>query len=788
MDDRTQPERQEAYHPPLIGREMSILLSVLAALVVCLGMVARQNDQLASYYEPIGYVAKIRALVEDGSIDVDLGTESGTPRLVIDPGLEGDPAFRSFRDESYLGEDIKRFNQGATGTSFYLRNGELKIDGSVRRVRLPCTPARGWKGSLSYRIPNSVAVLESDDLQIRIIKPDPSQLPLHVDQMKSISLTRTTGVVRAPGYILHVGTAKEPVCYIEFIGDNVVLQVAHNSIGVTVNSNPIPEGFRVRLDDGDVLFFQGPGVDRILFFKENRNVGDLSRIRLVNGRQQRIYSTGRLPLAEHLANAINRVVATSGSDDAEQTFDVALTVDEILHAQLQNDLEAYIWSERSKRYRTSPASITILDVTTGEVLALASYPTPEAVRDVQPDWRRDRLRQNQNLVVQPIGSAGKPFLAAAIWEAFPQLGSLRVGRVPSPITNTLGFELEGGFDNPQQRELSNERTDQRYPLDRVWFLKHSSNLYMVNLFLLSLACHDGDTVSFRQRSIKPNCSLNSEPVTREPDISQFYKYETESLHKLDAHEAMTVLESAFGIDSRSKGHADPAQSTYGKYDPEPWSILPRRLSPNPEAATAMFYVLPEKVNLRMNLIHRMRRDLVSLLLGGGNSHWPPLKLAEAMARIGTGSMVEARLVHSIREEGREIPIPSHDWERVPLSDQTLDWVREGLAAVATKGGTAASLESMINEWKSGVQAMGLQPEFYCKTGTSRRTDDGPNGGMLVFCLLVRNPDRTVVAGVSGTIYVDDQGQGGPAVTRRLGTGALRRCFEYLTGQLALETS
>jgi hypothetical protein len=194
---------------------------------------------------------------------------------------------------------------------------------------------------------------------------------------------------------------------------------------------------------------------------------------------------------------------------------------------------------------------------------------------------------------------------------------------------------------------------------------------------------------------------------------------------------------------------------------------------NETRARPMYAAVPERVNLRLNQVQTLRAQLISLLAGGGSAEWNNVKLAEGLARIGSGRAVRARLIRSVRKGGREQNRSLEEAASLPLQPQALQWVREGLSLPSTPGGTAAALGPALSRWKTELsKTLGRKDVdlvYYSKTGTPRKHDVGPDSAAYVFylgLLLGGQPNGAV----SGSIYIEDRGGSGLAVA--LAEGAM----------------
>ena len=736
-----------------------LLLAGAAALMVVLA--ARSRIPRLHYYEPAGYVEKVRALIAGGVLRHD--PERG---VVFDAG--GEAELEDFRERSYLAADLARLGQ--PGSALYLEEGELRVDPRAHRIDLPFSPRRRWTGRLLYREGRTAAVLEGEGLSLRVEPPAAAMAPSPADY-QAVPVGTARGSWSAPGFRLTDRVPGRHFARVERVGDDPVLTVAFAEPEVAVNGHRVPQGHRVRLEDGDALLVRRPGLERLLFVQGGGDAAVLSRMRQVNGRPERetAPAAGRLALADDLAAGIERVVAFQETREEERPFDVELTLDRRLQEATQARLERFVARRGGRVSRLAPAAVTLLDATTGELLALASWPTAEALDGAAgiSGAERRRLALDQNLLLHPVGSAIKPIWAAAIWEAFPELGGLEVGpHAGGRVERVLGVELA----EPHLPVFSHPT------IDRRGFLARSCNLYLAELALLALAAPGDGPLTTGAPAGAPNpadpawTTLDGRRLEGRPAIGAHVAGD-QVLH-LESHPIAGVLERAFGIEAAAIGHADPAVHTAARYDPGPIAPLVTWLGLSGPAAQPLFAAAPERANFRLNQVQRLRSDLVSLLLGGSFGGLSNVQLAEVAARLGTGRAVEARLIRSVggrAPESGEVPPAG-------LAPRTLEWVREGMAAVTEPGGTAEELGPAVGRLRQRLAPAGLELDYYSKTGTAQMRDRPRSGAaptwsaVYVFYAGVPLPGDDADAGetpprraVAGAIWVQDRGGADVAV-------------------------
>ena len=437
-----------------------------------------------------------------------------------------------------------------------------------------------------------------------------------------------------------------------------------------------------------------------------------------------------------------------------QDFHVQLTLKRGVQLALSTVFRQYCTELRKNRESDEhfAAGMTVMDGLTGEILAFATYPSEEDLAEDPPEDAntRRRLLRNQNLLRHPIGSAGKPFLFAAIADAYPALLKLEIdGHEPERYhPDILHCEIPTGY---QLLSGHAGRIDFRTALEV------SCNKYTIELATLALAADVGDGKSSDIRRLIPRDAEVEWPLAGQrsgvwiggrqlgwaPDLGAYVFREDGSPRSdkttaaarcvgLDRFEQvryrnrLEILTGAATYRGRlPQGLPEDAtrrqleQSyTTNRYDLEPWRPLLEHLltDANEEQSwkirAAMQGISPERVNLAFNQVTRLRGDYVSLILGGGTSIWTNVQLAEAMSRLVSGRVVEATLVANIlpRENPEEKTSPEEEaTEEEPdgeearqlgppldLASQARQAVLEGLARVVEGGsGTAKDLRDEL---------------------------------------------------------------------------------------------
>lgn len=693
----------------------------LVALALLLVATFRPGEEGGGVYVPVGYAREVDRLIGEGRLVYDCASETIEPR-----GLSSSEEY--FLAHSYLADDLAAWAANDRRAFVVEREdladggcrGELvRINASYHNQRLPTYRAATWVGRLFLRQSAATTTLSSGDRTLEVARPALDHLPLPAEDYQDVWFGRDEAPdVRSPKHAWKMLERGRAFAYLSPVGDAAVLEVAHERPEVRLNACPVERGWRVRLDSGDSLRMRlagegtgvATGVGKTVRFEERYQVeaggeaGLLSFVSRVNGETRRRTWSGRLPMAEEVARALDTaVIAGDGRDD----FDVHLTVDAFLDHTANRVLADFA----AARYRGRPlrAAVTVLDAESGRALALASHPGPASIAGL--DLRRPGdaalLAANHNFAHHPVGSTAKPLLAAAALATHPDLAGLAVpchpgGAAPQTL---LGFPLGearlpadcGGIGDDGEVGL-------------VDFLRVSSNRYVLYLGMLALADwrSDGPRADPRDVALAPRDAyrLGGRGFDRRPYLPVVKDDAGAGTELADVADRPFFRRFAalFGV-----GYHDRSASAGERVDLAAWrpALAEAGEEVSEEVALAFSPVAPEEVNLRANLVQQLRQDLYTTLLGNGNNRWSNLQLAAAVARLVTGRTdVEPRLVETVTVPGEpaagrraagDDDAAAEAAEPPPRVVWSLD---EQLAGVANPGGAAAG----------GMAAAGLAEE------------------------------------------------------------------------------
>lgn len=736
-------------------------LLVLSVLVLILKFSPAEGTGI---YTPTGYINEVNRLIGEGKLEYDCRRDRISKRGLTD-------AEEYFYRNSYLRKDVAAWNDQGDRRPFIVEREDLgggRCDGRVvaaneshHKQRLPTYVADTWRGSLYLRQSRATTTLTSVERTIEVVPPLWDLLPLPARAFEDVWFGRDTPGSRSQQLALKMLEQGRAFATLKTIGDAAAVEVVHDRPSLTLNGCPLPLGWRVRLDDGDLVRVQLPGrLDERYSVESGARAGLLSFVRTVNEEPRRKTYADRLPMARDIAWAIDAAVIagrsrrTEPTEDAEpqggrDDFDVYLTLDPYLGHTVERQVSAFCRDRYGKR--PLRAAVTVLEASSGRLLALASYPSPNDLDDLVPGasgettTRRQLLRRNHNFLQHPVGSAAKPFLAAAALAGHPSLGTLRIPCFPGgePPRELLGYDL-GAYHLPS--DCSGAPDGRRVDFDG--FLRVSSNRYMLYLGLLAMADWKGGPGPAAARPERPlsdldRYELGGRSFTSRPLLGIF---------KDDSGAGLTELKEVGEQDFVRRfrdlfevGVHYQRGSTVDDLDLSYWQPVIEATLGNAARTEAISFseVAPERVNLRTNLIQQLRQDLYTLLLGTGNNRWSNVQLAQAMARVTTGRPVRARLLERVvvadragedaaaappqdevlwdleevlaREEQEGWAPFDDEWQR--RGKDALERVRDALrGVVSSPGGTAHDLNAVLKTINDAAPP-GVRYSALGKTGT-----------------------------------------------------------------------
>ena len=401
-------------------------------------------------------------------------------------------------------------------------------------------------------------------------------------------------------------------------------------------------------------------------------------------------------------------------------------------------------------------AFTIMRGTTGEVLAMSSWPHPAASdrwssrtvtvggrtwveREPPSSWLdatapralASRHSVDHNFAAIEMGSAAKPFWAAAALTVHPQLDRLlwtrngdcdRVVEKRCYERQMFGVELGKGWQVTA------------YParwVDFPTYLAASDNRYHTRLGMLALARENDGHIADdgRGRSRSGRESLTARPVAWDrypalPDGMGHTRDKPLAIANLHEQPLATRMRDLFGVHTG----APSAEGELRRHHVSFWSGDETDDLRTSDALEPLAVVSPEAVDLRLNRITHTR-DFIAVLLGGSTSRWSNVGAAAAFSSWAMQRPVVPHMV-----AGVESPKPLAS--RVAAYDDdakaAAEKLRAGLQRVLNEG-TAIAIRPQL-------RALRARYDVYAKTGTLATVDpDRPTSRILL--IVVARDDR-----------------------------------------------
>ncbi|WP_425999826.1 hypothetical protein [Caulobacter sp. DWR1-3-2b1] len=683
--------------------------AVAAPLVAIVALVAGAPAMLAALGRPSGqglasgYDHLIDAIAQRQWLAVRYDS-NGEPQIALRDGPVGDDRrLRAFVNASYLRTDLQDPTLWRLSDDGRWVEG---IDPYAHHIDRPFSGGGAWDGPILFRGG------PAPGLRLQPMgDPSPAPIPLEpqgadaaaCDILMPTRRVGASGPRRALSICLKDGDAPpHAVGSVILIGDQAVVRVQTPTIlEIRVGARDV----RPRAN-GDVTLTPLPQGETLTL----RTGQSVLRLRLDGGaadiaRSERSGARTYFPALQPLAQPLERVMA------GRPPTPLRLSLDARLQQAAQGALSA---GAATVRAGLSPretnqeagdafkAAVTVMDTTSGQVLAVASWPLAETdLTAAQRRTRRGRnlVAQNHNFERLPVGSMAKAPFSLAILDADPALATLKMqGGATGRIRTVLGMDLgKGGFDN--------------HGLDVVdfpTFLEQSNNRYALALMMLAYRAPGAPLQPVRvQPSPVETWSLEGRSRTDTPPLPVFGE---------------ATAPGPFGWVLRpppGRGPAwpdrlarlfdiDAGQGGGCHYDVAVWRGL---TGAAPSCASPLAGASPERERLGFDAIASFRNDYLMAGLGGSRSTWSAIKMAEVYSRIVTGRQVRARFTPTASPPTVDLPMRSPHMRATVL---------DGLSRVV-KSGTAAWLGREF-------AGMGYGPEvaLFAKTGTMKVAGEVPS--------------------------------------------------------------
>lgn len=725
-----------------------------AAALVALVLGAPRTTAQDGLWTPDGYTRVVNEIyAANGWIEFAEEIElDGEVIRLSDAGAALEPV-RAYAERSFLLRDL-------ADPAAWTMGGDQRpaLAPTRRNYRLPFARIQAWRGDILFA--------DSVDASLTLVGPggafafSPRLTPAgDTDSPPGQILIGGTGHTADgphPAYDLRATAGGSPIARVFMLGDAlVVLGWPSARVQVIVDGERINDdlsaGYGV-LDPGAALVIRGRSFPPVQYVAMSGD-REISRHQMLADRRRHPTTRG---LALSLEAAMTQRAADGDQDLINE--DLRLTLDSGIHDAAQTELSTRMEGLRMGALPTGRATfragLTVLDITSGDLVALASYPAEESHLDAatlrMPGDRLDRV--NQNFRTMAPGSAAKPLFAAAI------VGTPGMG-------NLLSLEIQA---DPEGRDLLGVGLTR--PLNDTYggggdgwitfdeFLVHSSNRYAAALLLLASA---PDPFTFDGPETPESWRIGGQSISRlprtlfpiiedqqglsfgaaSPPLSASLPWMGRMARLFDLPETEAVREHA---DARRPGAVGELRGLSSRtYDTAFWSDLSGSA---PDADYGGFATItPQHEQLRFNLISEFRGEYVSTILGSGSSRWTNIKLAEAYARLVTGARVRAGLLAGAR--GAD-----------PLDfGAGRSEVLAALARVPDAPANAA-LRPVLASLRAEAQADGEELRVFAKTGTPPLP-------------AARSPAATAVTALIRARVVRLDGDNRLRVARQNGTGS-----------------
>jgi cell division protein FtsI/penicillin-binding protein 2 len=715
-----------------------------------------QSRSVEDFYQPSGYIDKVNKMIQEGKIFYEQKRDSsGYHPEIRTAKLE--PEDQLFYEGSWLKEDIEAFNDGNSDV-FLIDKGWLRGVNIYRhRIESPLASDWNWWGRIYSQSSEGYAYLWNMRRTLKLYRP-----PLEERASAKIGQSEFREVIYGKGHLFQTGLGislknryGNRLADVYSMGDNIVLK-SYSQQACAIDGHVVSKGQEQRLEEGDLvqIYFDPGEREEFLFHDFSRK--PLSFVNVTNGRVNRTNLDNSFHFIQQLAAGIETAVKKSKKEKKVE-FDVHLALDEDLAGLTQTTIANY-----AKQLSSAPmrASCTIMETTTGRILATASV-------GKKPD------DLNENFKLHPVGSSTKIFLAAAASQNYPDLLSLELGpHAPGEEKNLLGYELKEGYKLRPHAPYVGEAGTTDFP----GYIAKSCNRFHAVLMTLSLAKDNVIATGKQQQEnlfsgialtdsgidrSNGEIYLEGKTLDRKPDLSYFVSPRSDGTLEctnLESSELALNMERLFDVKRKYyEGSGD-------FFSPEPWNVLFARLGleQRQDLYPAFYSIMPQTVNLGLNLNIDFRLDFISLIFGGATNRWNNIRLAEATSRLVTNQKVRAHFVEKITENGRELKEPV-SVEPLGLNPAVHEQLLRGMEAVSAPGGTAGDLYPLLQSLKEKASSR-YTLEFYGKTGTPFRKEIRLGqkeiySSVFLFTALLRNTETSKVEdGLTFAVYVEDQGE------------------------------
>ncbi|HVE98355.1 MAG TPA: penicillin-binding protein 2 [Mycobacteriales bacterium] len=373
---------------------------------------------------------------------------------------------------------------------------------------------------------------------------------------------------------------------------------------------------------------------------------------------------GRSGVKQYLVDSRGRVTGLAADTPAESGNDLVTTIDARAQRVLETALENAVLKARSmidKRgnklpFKAPSAAGVILDVHTGEVVGMASYPSYDPGLFIGGISQRDFAYLNSK-------EAGVPLISRATQGLFAPASTFKIVSTADAVRR--GNSLYGTYNCPGSVKLG-PRTFHNFDSARLGPISLRTSLVK--------SC---DTVYYRFAIDEYVADLarierKQKPAEGLQGMARAFGLGAKTGIDLPSESAGRVLDRAF-----KKKRWDAMRATYCKQAKAYQDPYLRALSQ--ENCTDGY---------RYN-----GGDHVNLSIGQGETLVTPLQLARAYAALANGGkLIKPRLGKAVIDRTGKVVrlVPTEQTGTLPVSAEVLAYIRESLTGVTKPGGTASS--------------------------------------------------------------------------------------------------
>jgi len=613
-----------------------------------------------------------------------------------------------YLQRSYLSEDIERFNNPRAASDrqlFGITQGRLQVNPDAHVFVSPFQQRGRWVGNLYYSgaaRPTNLLLQSLDvaPLQVEITplaKPfaqaraDAVDIPLFSGRTDSQSLG-SASLVR------FLDRRGREVALAWRIGNGMVIQLkaddAETSVRVRINGQRILQGKNSlhHLPRRGVLLFENEKVDakgspqrRAWVVREAQDPN------LIYDARSDVWHGGtENPLLVRVVEALGSAARVTETD-VEQN--VTLTLARAAEQASTEVLRATVAKVRTGKSALGDAraAITLMDGVSGALLALPSWPESS----VPIDPALEKLPENHNFTRLAPGSVVKVLYSAALLETHKELLSLEVNVLPESFESVAGIALADPIGEDGPAGTLNFRNA----------IAYSANRYAATL--LTLASREPGGEAQRTAITEPADQFTLNGVTQDHRPADLlFEPGRQGILVADQDWAQRMRE-LYEINISS---ARPGDNAYRRYV---WEGLPRAFRTFGAGAALLDSAAPPTENLQLDRIdvRDFRTRFLPLILGGGESRWSNVALAEAFAGIVADRRVRAHLVAGAEPTSRP---PAVAW----LDPQVRKELLAGMNGVIKFGTGSKVLGGVRRELaRAACLQRGRSFELFGKTGT-----------------------------------------------------------------------